>query len=183
MNKETAILMVRKKWAEMGVDEKEVWRGLAREEKKQKYLKKKVKEGVGKSGSGSNSPSKEVVSSNNETRATDERKLSPHFANSVPISESTVEDDERVMGLRHLMAQLVPKLMEGGVDNLELAQAMVTKKWGEMGMEEKSTWIQIARSGTIMEQEKPKSRPEVTVVFNCNACHLLYTYSLCLLIE
>ena len=34
MNKEQATLMVRKKWTEMGVEEKEVWRSMVGREKK-----------------------------------------------------------------------------------------------------------------------------------------------------
>ena len=65
-------------------------------------------------------------------------------------------------GLKHLMSHLVLKLMEGGVPTLELARAMVIKKWGEMGLEEKASWIQMARMEKAEEQ--PKKKPKVT---NC----------------
>ena len=114
-------------------------------------------------------------------RATNERKTSPvpsyvspqinspkAKSNSLSICKSdntdarkatngSDEDDES--GLRHLMTHLVPKLIEGGVVNLEVAHAMVTKKWGEMGVEEKASWIQMARSRIIME--KAEEQPEV----------------------
>ena len=41
MNKEQAIIMVRNKWKDMGAEEKEVWNGMAKREKKQeKYSSK-----------------------------------------------------------------------------------------------------------------------------------------------
>ena len=60
--------------------------------------------------------------------------------------------------MQHLMTHLVPKLMEGGVPNLEVAQAMVTKKWGEMRVEEKASWIQMARSMRMQKDAEPKPK-------------------------
>ena len=66
--------------------------------------------------------------------------------------------------MQHLMTHLVPKLMEGGVPNLEVAQAMVTKKWGEMGVEEKASWIQMARSiRTTEKAAEPEPKRKVTI--------------------
>ena len=62
--------------------------------------------------------------------------------------------------MQHLMTHLVPKLMEGGVPNLEVAQAMVTKKWGEMRVEERASWIQMARSIRMQKDAELKPKPE-----------------------
>ena len=50
--------------------------------------------------------------------------------------------------------------MEGGVPNLEVAQAMVTKKWGEMRVEERASWIQMARSIRMQKDAELKPKPE-----------------------
>ena len=66
--------------------------------------------------------------------------------------------------MQHLMTHLVPKLMEGGVPNVEIAQAMVIKKWGEMGVEEKASWIQMARSIRMEKATKPKPKKKVPTI-------------------
>ena len=229
MNKEQAIIMVRKKWKDMGVEEKEVWNGMAKRGKKQekqsgkgtfdsvsslpnKDREKEVRrdmtregkrqktsvarEETGLVGDGkkqeaqvqrSSKPNKGMKfdTSVKVKRVTKIRKRSPASSsslspqinspkaksNNLPIcnkdntdpTRATNSSDDDESGLRHLMTHLVPKLMEGGVVNLEVAQAMVTKKWGEMGVEEKASWIQMARSRIIME--KAAEQPEVTIFF------------------
>lgn len=225
MNKEQAIIMVRKKWKDMGAEEKEVWNGMAKREKKQekqsgkgtfdsvsslpnKDREKEVRrdmtregkrqktsvarEETGLVGDGkkqeaqvqrSSKPNKGMKfdTSVKVKRVTKIRKRSPASSstlspqinspkaksNNLPIcnkdntdpTRATNSSDDDESGLRHLMTHLVPKLMEGGVVNLEVAQAMVTKKWGEMGVEEKASWIQMARSRIIME--KAAEQPEM----------------------
>jgi len=230
MNKEQATLMVRRKWTEMGVEEKEVWRNMVgRGEKgeiqarsategsrtpnkdKQKEVsrdtankgKKRETQGQGGKvrsvtpGPGSGTPNNKGTK---VKKATNEKKTSPASSprpliNSVPNSESAgnnlsickkditdvskatnsptginankigaIEDSgSEDEGMQHLMTNLVPKLMEGGVPNLEVAQAMVTKKWGEMGVEEKASWIQMARSIRMMEKTAEPKRKKPTI--------------------
>ena len=247
-------MMVRKKWKDMGAEEKEVWNGLVKREKKQekqsgkgtfdsgstspnKDREKEVRRDMTREGKkqkrsvareetgligdgkkqeaqvqGSSTPSKgmKLDTSIKVKRATKIRKRSPASSstlsppinspkaksNDLPIcnkdntdpARATNSSDDDESGLRHLMTHLVPKLMEGGVVNLEVAQAMVTKKWGEMGVEEKASWIQMARSRIIME--KAAEQPEVTFVFNLHHslsfvfslfkfCQCMFASSLC----
>ena len=64
---------------------------------------------------------------------------------------------ENTMGLRYLMSSLVPKLLEGGIKDQEVAHAMVVKKWAEMGQEDKDNFIRLAKSereNTCVQNER-----------------------------
>ena len=58
---------------------------------------------------------------------------------------TNADENENTMGLRYLMSSLVPKLLEGGIKDQEVAHAMVVKKWAEMGQEDKDNFIRLAK--------------------------------------
>ena len=78
------------------------------------------------------------------------------------------------MGLRYLMSSLVPKLLEGGIKDQEVAHSMVVKKWAEMGQEDKDNFIRLAKSETKGPPPQPQaSHPiEKSSDMNCNTVEM-----------
>ena len=58
---------------------------------------------------------------------------------------TNADENENTVGLRYLMSSLVPKLLEGGIKDQEVAHTMVVKKWAEMGQEDKDNFIRLAK--------------------------------------
>ena len=94
---------------------------------------------------------------------------------------TNANDNENTMGLRYLVSSLVPKLLEGGIKDQEVAHAMVVKKWKEMGQEDKDNFIRLAKSereNTCVQNERetegsppqPQASPRIekSSDMNCN---------------
>jgi len=174
--KEEAAMMVKGKWLEMGLEEKELWRDIARSEfvgqkgeigvKEEESHNTPVKEAklqpsadkifVPKTTKASpvSSPSGQLRNTNSKLKKKRPRTSKIDVSNdskkpietTESVSVTNANDNENTMGLRYLMSSLVPKLLEGGIKDQEAAHAMVVKKWAEMGQEDKDNLIRLAKS-------------------------------------
>ena len=76
---------------------------------------------------------------------------------------TNADENENTMGLRYLMSSLVPKLLEGGIKDQEVAHSMVVKKWAEMGQQDKDNFIRLAKSeqeNTCVQNERETKGPQ-----------------------
>jgi len=206
--KEEAAMMVKGKWLEMGLEEKKLWRGIASSEFGQKgeigvkeeeshntpakeaklqpsadkiFVPKTSKASPVSSLSGqlrnTNSKLKKKRPRTSKIDVSNDGKKPTETTESVLVTNDN--ENENTMGLRYLISSLVPKLMEGGIKDQEVAHAMVVKKWAEMGQEDKENFIRLAKSeqeNTYVQNERetkgspPQAshRNEKSSDMNCN---------------